>query len=248
MLLRRTGPVCDDSDRHHVLISCVACTYSSNCLFISRMGPVGTAAHGVPFSRAGLQIAFLDLLRSPGSGSEEVQSLRYLSLPNEGELAEEEVTFVKLLPGVAPTRRLSTSSGSSSSDDNNNDAAAAHDASASKGVLVVLGTASGRTYFWDVSPFTPAAISKVCSADGTCANPLLSQQQQQKVSVEMYSMRSDPVGAPLVVAATGAHSHPAYTIVRLYFHCVYCRPFILSCVVFASLNNSAPCSSLCRFW
>ena len=189
----------------------------------------GSSVRGVPFSRAGLQIAFLDLLRSPGSDSdsEEVRSVRYLSLASaeEGE-EEEEVTFVKLLPGVAPTRRLSTSSGSSSDDD-----AAMHDASSSKGVLVVLGTASGRTYFWDVSPFAPApaaaaaVLSKVCSADGTCANPLLpssASSVQQKVSVERYSMRTEAsaaegargvLGAPLAVAAIGAHSHPAYTIV-----------------------------------
>ena len=189
----------------------------------------GSSERGVPFSRAGLQIAFLDLLRSPGSNSdsEEVRSVRYLSLAaaEEGEEEEEKVTFVKLLPGVAPTRRLSTSSGSSSDDD-----AAMHDASSSKGVLVVLGTASGRTYFWDVSPFTPAAavLSKVCSADGTCANPLLPSSSsstssvQQKVSVERYSMRTEAsaaegalgvLGAPLAVAAIGAHSHPSYTIV-----------------------------------
>ena len=192
----------------------------------------GSSVRGVPFSRAVLQIAFLDLLRSPGSDSdsEEVRSVRYLSLAaaDQGEEEEEEeVTFVKLLPGVAPTRRLSTSSGSSSDDD-----AAMHDASSSKGVLVVLGTASGRTYFWDVSPFAPAAaaavLSKVCSADGTCANPLLlsssssTSSVQQKVSVERYSMRTEAsaaegargvLGAPLAVAAIGAHSHPAYTIV-----------------------------------
>lgn len=192
----------------------------------------GSSERGVPFSRAGLQIAFLDLLRSPGSNSdsEEVRSVRYLSLAaaEEGE-EEEEVTFVKLLPGVAPTRRLSTSSGSSSDDD-----AAMHDASSSKGVLVVLGTASGRTYFWDVSPFTPAAavLSKVCSADGTCANPLLPSSSsstssvQQKVSVERYSVRTEAsaaegargvLGAPLAVAAIGAHSHPSYTIVSSLF-------------------------------
>jgi len=211
------------------------------------------SVRGVPFSRAGLQIAFLDLLRSPGSDSEEVRSIRYLSLADEGQQVdveeEEEVTFVKLLPGVAPTRRLSTSSGSPSDDD----AAAMHDASSSKGVLVVLGTASGRTYFWDVSPFAPAAagLSKVCSADGTCANPLLSSSSsvQQKVSVELYSMRTDAsskesarsLGSPLAVAAIGAHSHPAYTIVST--SSIYSlRSGHFSYILFNAFSNKTSCT------
>lgn len=169
----------------------------------------------MPFAQAGLQLMFVDLLRSPAQGrpaqDEEIRSVRYLSLGDHlaAGAEEEEIVFVKLLPNSAPTRRLSSAAeGASSPAQSSADPVG-------KSVTLIVGTASGRTYFWDVDPAAASATAaKVCAADESCS---LSQgSAAQKVSLERYTVCAsgdERAGAPIAVAATAAFSSPAYTVV-----------------------------------
>lgn len=167
------------------------------------------AGKGVPFAQAGLQVMFVDLLRTPAR-DEEVRSVRYLSLGDALAEQEEEVVFAKLLPSIAPIRRIvSAGEGASTPGQSSAD-------HAGKSVTLVVGTASGRTYFWEVDPSaaTPVTASKVCAAEDSCG---LSQSfGAQKVSLEVFSVcaeANERAGAPVAVAATAAFSSPAYTVV-----------------------------------
>lgn len=147
-------------------------------------------------------------MRSPSQGrpaqDEEVRSVRYLTLGDNAAL-DEVVTFVKLLPNPAPIRRISSAS---------EDASAIEAVeSVGKSLILVVGTASGRTYVWDVDPAAAPVATKVCAVDGSCVDPL---RIVRKVSVEQYSARIEAherAGAPLSIAATAAFATPAYTIV-----------------------------------
>jgi len=175
-----------------------------------------SSGKGVPFAQAGLQLMFVDLLRTPAQGSpaqdEEIRSVRYLSLGDDSVAGEEEVVFVKLLPNSAPTRRLSSAAeGASSPTQTTADPVG-------KFVTLIVGTASGRTYFWDVDPAgATLTATKVCAAADSCS---LSQSTPaaQKVFLERYAVRaggSERAGAPAAIAATAAFSGPAYTVVRV---------------------------------
>lgn len=155
-------------------------------------------------------------MRSPGQGpsvqDEEVRSVRYLSLGAEAAALEEEeeVVFVKLLTNPAPVRRLSSGAEGTPAPETSD--------TAGKALLLVVGTASGRTFFWDVDPTAssstaPSFAAKVCAAvDGACTNP---QQPGFKISVEAFTASTGGGGAPLTVAATTAYLTPAYSIVSL---------------------------------
>lgn len=164
---------------------------------------------GVSFSEAGLQLTFIDLMHRPTQGSsvqdQEVRSVRYLTL-GDGAQTDEVVTFVKLLPNPAPTRRISSGA----------DGAYAAEASepVGKSLVLVVGTASGHTYFWDVDPTAAPGAAKVCMADGLCANPQLTEQKVSLMRFTVLAEASDKSGTPLAVAATAAFHSPAYTIVR----------------------------------
>jgi len=127
-----------------------------------------SSGKGVPFAQAGLQLMFVDLLRTPAQGSpaqdEEIRSVRYLSLGDDSVAGEEEVVFVKLLPNSAPTRRLSSAAeGASSPTQTTADPVG-------KFVTLIVGTASGRTYFWDVDPAgATLTATKVCAAADSCS-------------------------------------------------------------------------------
>lgn len=172
-----------------------------------------SAGEGVSFAEAGLQLVFVNLLRTSAQ-DEAVSSVRYLSLGDkdgpvgaEGEV----VIFAKLLPSSAPTRRISSAAeGASSPAQSSTDPVG-------KSVLLVVGTASGRTYFWDVDPAADA-VAKVCTAEhsSSCAAP--PSAAHQIAFLEPFAARAEAhetAGAPLAVAATAAFSHPAYTVVSL---------------------------------
>lgn len=134
---------------------------------------------GVPFSQAGLQLVFVDLLRtSASSADEEVLGVRYLSLQDQqgisaGEERDPVVTSVKLVANPAPSRRADSQQLLQRTSDAG-DASVGSEATsaAARTVTLIVGTAGGRTLFWDVDPrslLAGDATTKTCSSPSTTA-------------------------------------------------------------------------------
>lgn len=171
---------------------------------------------GIPFSEAGLQLVFVDLLRSAAAADEEVQGVRFLGM-REGEGEQDPlITSVKLVVGAAPTRRVESQQvvgqpGAGAADEPVEGASAA-----GKTVTIIVGTASGRTLFWDVDPTSCVSAG----APNTCSGPSAAALEPWTAAV---SGPPGTVGAGAVASVAAAFTTvhikdrsvkvPAYTIV-----------------------------------
>ena len=117
------------------------------------------------FSQAGLQLLFVDLLGQRAVGDEIVSTL-YLTLPQPQSAVDGDtdpvISFIKLVANPAPTRRVASfEQGTSPSSST---------APAESTVTLILGTACGRTFIWDINTATiRTAITSGTSAASTCA-------------------------------------------------------------------------------
>lgn len=215
--------------KNHIVICMANCTPSASILFsylkssAGRSASATSTAGGVPFSRSGLQLIAVDLLqahREQDRYHHHDAAIRWVSFaslqdpPSSSAAAADYdpiINFVKLVSSSAPVPRQ----GSSSS------GVTASTATSSAAVTLIVGTADGHTFLWDIDSNTglpqqqqqhssQSSSSTSCPADSTCSSdhykalsPSLGQWVQWNTKIQTSNSGSSNSSPSLVsVAAT----------------------------------------------
>jgi hypothetical protein len=111
---------------------------------------------GTSFSKLGLQLVGVDLLKGT------VGWTSFPALPRDS--GDPQVSFIKLVAGPAPVRHIAGTGAADSS-------SAPVSASASTAsVTLVLGTADGRTFLWELLPSTGKPVAVAVGVQDSCAS------------------------------------------------------------------------------
>lgn len=164
---------CDRNCSHRFIVVLFHLSVASSMLEGQQSLPAAVAAvEGVRFSEVGLQLVFVDLMRTtssssssspapvPWSADESILGVRYLSMPQEGEQEQNPiVTSVKLVVNPAPARRAGSQVQSAGAGAGT-EASVEVSSASPRTVTLIVGTASGRTLFWDIDPASVALSAK----------------------------------------------------------------------------------------
>jgi len=159
----------------------------------------GALSGSTRFSAMGLQLLGVDLLRGT------VGWTAFPALPQGS--GDPQVAFLKLVAGPAPVRHIAGTQAA--------DAADAAPTTSAATVTLVLGTADGRTFLWELLPSTgrPVVGQGSCASD---ADVCAAEQEQEQLVLPIAQIGAGAVSvfSSLVSLSPNAAPVPVYSILH----------------------------------